>query len=138
MDNLINSVGAEVSKDDVLVNYFSSIGTDLIDDNKLQDFCIGNKARQYARFLINEIPNLINTDVLSLSMLCQLLQDINFIEQQLQEARENKNLVVYSKLIKIKLDAISKANTLLCEFGLTGKSRKAILCLDFEPVEEWN
>lgn len=135
MDNIINSAGAEVTKEDVLINYFSSIGTNLIDDNKLQDFCIGNKARQYARFLINEIPNLINTDVLSLSMLCQLLQDINFIEQQLQEARDNKNLVVYSKLIKIKLDAISKANTLLCEFGLTAKSRKSILALDFEPIE---
>ena len=56
----------DLSKDEILNTYFTSIGTDLIDNNKLQDFCIGNKARQYARFIINEIPNLINTDVLSL------------------------------------------------------------------------
>lgn len=122
----------DLSKDEILNTYFTSIGTDLIDNNKLQDFCIGNKARQYARFIINEIPNLINTDVLSLSMLCQLLQDIYFMEQQLQEARDAKNLVIYSKLIKIKLDAVSKANSLLCEFGLTAKSRKAILALEFQ------
>ena len=54
------------------------------------------------------------------------------MEQQLQEARDTKNLVVYSKLIKIKLDAVSKANSLLCEFGLTAKSRKAILALEFQ------
>lgn len=124
-------IKSESTKDDMLNNYFTSIGTDLIDNNKLQDMCIGNKARQYARFIINEIPNLINTDCLSLAMLCQLLQDIYFIEQQLEEARQSKNLAVYSKLIKIKLDAVSKANTLLCEFGLTGKSRKSILALEF-------
>lgn len=132
MDFIKNiGINSEATKDDMLNNYFTSIGTDLIDNNKLQDMCIGNKARQYARFIISEIPNLINTDCLSLAMLCQLLQDINFIEQQLQEARESKNLAIYSKLIKIKLDAISKANTLLCEFGLTAKSRKSILALEF-------
>ena len=44
----------DLSKDEILNTYFTSIGTDLIDNNKLQDFCIGNKARQYARFIINE------------------------------------------------------------------------------------
>lgn len=136
MDIMNTSVSSEVTKEDVLNNYFTAIGTDLIENNKLQDMCIGNKARQYARFLTNEIPNLINTDCLSLVMLCQLLQDVNFMEKQLQEARENKNLVVYSKLMKLKLDAISKSNTLLTEFGLTAKSRKSILALDFEELEE--
>lgn len=34
--------------------------------------------------------------------------------------------------MKLKLDAVSKANTLLSEYGLTAKSRKSILALDFE------
>ena len=40
--------------------------------------------------------------------------------------------MLYSKLLKSKLDVYSKINTILVEFGMTPKSRKSILALDME------
>lgn len=121
-----------ISKEEELQAYFTSIDTDMIDNNELVKLVEGNYAKKTAQFLLDQVPNLIDTDLLTLKLLCELLQELEFINEQLREARSKQNLMVYHKFYKLKLDETLKALTLLDSFGLTPKGRKAILALDME------
>ncbi|MDO5291596.1 MAG: hypothetical protein Q4F05_02480 [bacterium] len=134
MENLIynRAVVNTTSKEEELQAYFTSIDTDMIENNELIKLVDGAYAKKMAQFLLDQVPNLINTDLLTLKLLCELLQELEFINEQLREARNKQNLMVYHKFYKLKLDGTSKALTLLDSYGLTPKGRKTILALDME------
>ncbi len=92
----------------------------------------GHKQKAIARAILADYPNLVNTDLFSLKILVELLDDADYLNIQCRECKREGNLMLYSKLLKSKLDVYSKINTILVEFGMTPKSRKSILVLDME------
>lgn len=130
MENIMFSTDGQVTEKEQLQNYFSAFDTDKIDS--LVDKVEGRKQKTIARELLHEVPNLINTDIYSLKILIELLADAEYLVGKMKECKEIDNLMLYTKLLKSKLDVIAKINTILEAFGLTPASRKKIIVLDME------
>lgn len=130
MEDMIFNNNCNVTKEEQLQNYFGSFDSDKVD--ALVDKVEGRKQKSIARELLQEVPNLLNTDIYSLKILVELLTDIDYLNAKMKQCRENDNLQLFTKLLKSKLDAVAKVNTILESYGLTPKSRKSILVLDME------
>ena len=130
MENMMFGTDGQVTEKEQLQNYFSAFDSDKVDD--LVDKVEGRKQKTIARELLQEVPNLINTDVYSLKILIELLADAEYLAGKMKECKETDNLMLYTKLLKSKLDVIAKINTILESFGLTPASRKKIIVLDME------
>ena len=131
MENIIfNNEYSNVTKEEQLQNFFSAFDSDRVE--KLAEQVHGHKQKAIARAILVDYPNLVNTDLFSLKILVELLDDADYLNTQCRECKREGNLMLYSKLLKSKLDVYSKINTILVEFGMTPKSRKSILVLDME------
>ena len=131
MENIIfNNEYSNVTKEEQLQNFFSAFDSDRVE--KLVEQVHGHKHKAIARASLVDYPNLVNTDLFSLKILVELLDDADYLNTQCRECKREGNLMLYSKLLKSKLDVYSKINTILVEFGMTPKSRKSILVLDME------
>lgn len=121
----------KLSQDDLdIQQFFGSIGTDIIENENSSNLFFGllsdARAKKIARLLQREVPNLINTDVFSLALMCNVISDLSYIDEKIKECREVNNLMVYNKLYKMRLDGISKVMDILRDFGLTPSTRKKI------------
>lgn len=131
MENIIfNNDYCNVTKEEQLQNFFSAFDSDRVEE--LVEQVQGRKQKGIARAILADYPNLVNTDLFSLKILVELLDDADYLNTQCRECKREGNLMLYSKLLKSKLDVYSKINTILVEFGMTPKSRKSILVLDME------
>lgn len=130
MENMMFGTDGQVTEKEQLQNYFSAFDSDKVD--ALVDKVEGRKQKTIARELLQEVPNLINTDIYSLKILIELLADAEYLAGKMKECKETDNLMLYTKLLKSKLDVIAKINTILEAFGLTPASRKKIIVLDME------
>ena len=133
MEDIIFNDYCNVTKEEQLQNFFSAFDSDRVEE--LVEQVHGHKQKAIARANLVDYPNLVNTDLFSLKILVELLDDADYLNTQCRECKREGNLMLYSKLLKSKLDVYSKINTILVEFGMTPKSRKSILVLDM--VEEW-
>lgn len=134
MENIMFGTDGQVTEKEQLQNYFGSFDTDKIDS--LVDKVEGRKQKAIARELLEQVPNLINTDIYSLKILIELLADAEYLAGKMKECKETDNLMLYTKLLKSKLDVIAKINNILEAFGLTPSSRKRIVVLDMESMED--
>ena len=124
MEDIIFNDYCNVTKEEQLQNFFSAFDSDRVEE--LVEQVHGHKQKAIARAILVDYPNLVNTDLFS------LLDDADYLNTQCRECKREGNLMLYSKLLKSKLDVYSKINTILVEFGMTPKSRKSILVLDME------
>lgn len=129
-DIIFNNDYSNVTKEEQLQNFFSAFDSDRVE--KLVEQVQGRKQKSIAKAILADYPNLVNTDLFSLKILVELLDDADYLNTQCRECKREGNLMLYSKLLKSKLDVYSKINTILVEFGMTPKSRKSILVLDME------
>lgn len=130
MEDIIFNDYCNVTKEEQLQNFFSAFDSDRVEE--LVEQVHGHKQKAIARANLVDYPNLVNTDLFSLKILVELLDDADYLNTQCRECKREGNLMLYSKLLKSKLDVYSKINTILVEFGMTPKSRKSILVLDME------
>ena len=129
-DIILNNDYCNVTKEEQLQNFFNAFDSDRVEE--LVEQVQGRKQKSIARAILADYPNLVNTDLFSLKILVELLDDADYLNTQCRECKREGNLMLYSKLLKSKLDVYSKINTILVEFGMTPKSRKSILVLDME------
>lgn len=130
MEDMIFNNNCNVTKEEQLQNFFNAFDSDRVEE--LIEQVYGHKQKVIARAILADYPNLVNTDLFSLKILVELLDDADYLNIQCRECKREGNLMLYSKLLKSKLDVYSKINTILVEFGMTPKSRKSILVLDME------
>ena len=130
MEDIIFNDYCNVTKEEQLQNFFSAFDSDRVEE--LVEQVHGHKQKAIARAILVDYTNLVNTDLFSLKILVELLDDADYLNTQCRECKREGNLMLYSKLLKSKLDVYSKINTILVEFGMTPKSRKSILVLDME------
>ncbi|MGG7212073.1 hypothetical protein ACQPUY_00495 [Clostridium nigeriense] len=130
MEDMIFNNNLNVTKEEQLQNFFNAFDSDRVE--QLIEQVYGHKQKAIARAILNDYPNLVNTDLFSLKILVELLDDADYLNTQCRECKKEGNLMLFNKLLKSKLDVYSKINTILVEFGMTPKSRKSILVLDME------
>ena len=130
MEDMIFNNNCNVTKDEQLQNILNAYNSDRVEE--LIEQVYGHKQKAIARAILNDYPNLVNTDLFSLKILVELLDDADYLNTQCRECKKEGNLMLFNKLLKSKLDVYSKINTILVEFGMTPKSRKSILVLDME------
>ncbi len=130
MEDMIFNNTYNVTKEEQLQNFFNAFDSDRVE--QLIEQVYGHKQKAIARAILNDYPNLVNTDLFSLKILVELLDDADYLNTQCRECKKEGNLMLFNKLLKSKLDVYSKINTILVEFGMTPKSRKSILVLDME------
>ena len=130
MEDMIFNNNCNVTKEEQLQNFFNAFDLDMVE--QLIEQVYGHKQKAIARAILNDYPNLVNTDLFSLKILVELLDDADYLNTQRRECKKEGNLMLFNKLLKSKLDVYSKINTILVEFGMTPKSRKSILVLDME------
>ncbi|WP_455789338.1 hypothetical protein [Clostridium butyricum] len=121
----------KLNQDDLdIQQFFGSIGTDIIGNENSASLFFGllsdSRAKKIARLLQREVPNLINTDVFSLALMCNIISDLSYIDEKIKECKEADNLMVYSKLYKMRLDGIAKVMDILRDYRLTPATRKKI------------
>ena len=112
MEDMIFNNNCNVTKEEQLQNFFNAFDSDRVEE--LIEQVYGHKQKAIARAILNDYPNLVNTDLFSLKILVELLDDADYLNTQCRECKREGNLMLYSKLLKSKLDVYSKINTYFC------------------------
>ena len=112
MEDIIFNDYCNVTKEEQLQNFFSAFDSDRVEE--LVEQVHGHKQKAIARAILVDYPNLVNTDLFSLKILVELLDDADYLNTQCRECKREGNLMLYSKLLKSKLDVYSKINTYFC------------------------
>lgn len=123
------------SKENEIQDLWSVIGTDHLESNNFLGI-LGDTEdhKKIIEFLCNVIPNLIDSDIIQLCLLANLIVEYNYLNNQLEVLKED--LQMYIKTMKIKNEVATKIDSISRNYGLTPSTRSKITPIFKDEVEE--
>ena len=124
------------AKENEIQDLWSVIGTDNLENNNFLGI-LGDtdEHKKIIGFLCSVIPNLIDSDIIQLCLLANLIVEYNYLNNQLEKLKED--LQIYIKTMKIKNEVATKIDAISRNYGLTPSTRSKVTPIfkDEEEVE---
>ena len=90
--------------------------------------------KKIIEFLCSVIPNLIDSDIIQLCLLANLIVEYNYLNNQLEKLKDD--LQIYIKTMKIKNEVATKIDAISRNYGLTPSTRSKITPIFKDEVED--
>ncbi|CEN25152.1 Uncharacterised protein [[Clostridium] sordellii] len=122
-------------KESEIQDLWSIIGTENLENDNFIGM-LGNteEHKQVIKFLCSVTPNIIDSDIIQLCLLANLIVEYNYLNNQLEELKED--LQMYIKTMKIKNEVATKIDAISRNYGLTPSTRSKITPIFKDEVEE--
>lgn len=124
------------AKENEIQDLWSVIGTDNLERNNFLGI-LGDtdEHTKIIEFLCSVIPNLIDSDIIQLCLLANLIVEYNYLNNQLERLKDD--LQMYIKTMKIKNEVATKIDAISRNYGLTPSTRSKVTPIfkDEEEVE---
>lgn len=122
-------------KESDIQDLWSVIGTNNLESNNFLGI-LGktNEHEKIIEFLCSVIPNLIDSDIIQLCLLANLIVEYNYLNNELEKLKED--IQTYIKLMKIKNEVATKIDAISRNYGLTPSTRSKVTPIFKEEVEE--
>ena len=123
------------AKESEIQDLWSVIGTENLESNNFLGI-LGDtdKHKKIIEFLCSVIPNLIDSDIIQLCLLANLIVEYNYLNNQLEKLKDD--LQIYIKTMKIKNEVATKIDAISRNYGLTPSTRSKITPIFKDEVED--
>lgn len=122
-------------KESEIQDLWSIIGTENLESDNFIGI-LGNteEHKQVIEFLCSVTPNIIDSDIIQLCLLANLIVEYNYLNNQLEDLKND--LQMYIKTMKIKNEVATKIDAISRNYGLTPSTRSKITPIFKDEVEE--
>ena len=122
-------------KESEIQDLWSIIGTENLESDNFIGM-LGNteEHKQVIEFLCSVTPNIIDSDIIQLCLLANLIVEYNYLNNQLEGLKSD--IQMYIKTMKIKNEVATKIDAISRNYGLTPSTRSKITPIFKDEVEE--
>ena len=85
-------------------------------------------------FLCSVIPNLLDSDIIQLCLLSNLIIEYNYLNSQMEGLKDD--LQMYIRTMKIKNEVATKIDSICRNYGLTPSTRAKVTPIFKDEVED--
>lgn len=122
------------AKESEIQDLWSVIGTDHLESNNFLGLLgTTDEHTKIIEFLCSVIPNLIDSDIIQLCLLANLIVEYNYLNNQLESLKDD--LQMYIKTMKIKNEVATKIDAISRNYGLTPSTRSKVTPIFKDEVE---
>lgn len=122
-------------KESEIQDLWSIIGTENLEkDNFIGMLGDTEEHKQAIDFLCSVTPNIIDSDIIQLCILANLIVEYNYLNKQLEGLKDD--LQMYIKTMKIKNEVATKIDAICRNYGLTPSTRSKITPIFKEEMED--
>lgn len=123
------------AKENEIQDLWSIIGTENLEkDNFIGMLGDTKEHKNVMDFLCIVTPNIIDSDIIQLCILANLIVEYNYLNKQLEGLKDD--LQMYIKTMKIKNEVATKIDAICRNYGLTPSTRSKVTPIFKDEVEE--
>lgn len=122
-------------KESEIQDLWGVIGTENLEkDNFIGMLGNTEEHKEIITFICSVIPNIIDSDIIQLCLLANLIVEYNYLNSQLELLKDD--LQIYIKTMKIKNEVATKIDAICRNYGLTPTTRAKVTPIFTDEEDE--
>ena len=123
------------ARENEIQDLWSVIGTENLESSNFLGI-LGDTQEHLAiiEFLCSVIPNLLDSDIIQLCLLSNLIIEYNYLNSQMEGLKDD--LQMYIRTMKIKNEVATKIDSICRNYGLTPSTRAKVTPIFKDEVED--